>query len=77
MKISNPARTWGQLSVSEREGQEQMRNLVGQSGGGSIATNPEQVRSQQAKARLLQSAPNPLKSVAEQAREEQRMQEYI
>ena len=36
VRISNPARTWGQLSVREREEQEQMRNVVG---GGSIPMN--------------------------------------
>ena len=36
VKISNPTRTWGQLSVREREEQEQLRNVVG---GGSIPMN--------------------------------------
>lgn len=76
VRISNPTRTWGQLSVREREEQEQMRNVVGGSGGGSTTTNPEQVRNQQAQARLLQSAPNPLKGAAEQTREQQRRQAY-
>ena len=36
VKISNPTRTWGQLSVREREEQEHIRNVVG---GGSIPMN--------------------------------------